>query len=115
MSEHTDIEAWLAGIEGSLIGWELVADRTVARAPDVRRLIATVREQAVEITDLLRAQELRAGAVRKANKRAAELEAALRWYLADDERSVEQGILEDVDKRPANAALAQDAKPQGVE
>ncbi|GEM_PF-6379909 len=39
--------------------------------------------------------------------RIAVLEAALRWYLADDERAVEQGILESVDLRPAKAALGE--------
>ena len=30
---------------------------------------------------------------------------ALEWYLADDERSVEAGIMESVEKRPAFLAL----------
>lgn len=33
------------------------------------------------------------------------LVTALQWYLHDDETSVEMGILEDVDKRPAFIAL----------
>lgn len=48
------------------------------------------------------------------------LVTALQWYLHDDETSVEMGILESVDKRPAHIALrevcptmlAQDASPQ---
>lgn len=35
-----------------------------------------------------------------------QLRAALRFYADDDARSVEMGILERVDKRPATAALA---------
>ena len=37
--------------------------------------------------------------------KAGEMRTALEWYLADDERSVEMGILESVDKRPAFALL----------
>ena len=50
----------------------------------------------------------------KALSRVRELEAklgkavtALRWYEQDDVRSVEQGIVEKVEDRPARAALAE--------
>ena len=41
-----------------------------------------------------------------AERRVTQLEEALRWYLEDDKRSVEQGILESVADRPALAALS---------
>ena len=57
------------------------------------------REQAIRMSEWCTRAEA-------AEARVVLLLEALEWYLEDDKRSVEQGILESIEDRPASAALA---------
>ena len=78
-----ELEAWLDPIETALeISYEIKVQKLEAELEQAR-------------TELLKA-EVKSEAMR----------AALLWYLEDDNRSVEFGILESVDLRPAREALS---------
>ncbi len=69
-------------------------------------IVADYRKpQVMTYDDLLYHAERMAECLEQLRKRIDELETALGWYLCEDHKEVEMGVLEGVWKRPAHKAL----------